>query len=186
MHCNHCGAELAEGVKFCAACGQPVENREDPQAHPSGAFEVPRPPVAYAGFWLRAVAYLLDSILLGFTVGIFVLRPLMERAGISSDNPWVLFTGSSRQIVAINLLVTMAGWLYWALLESSPWQATLGKKALGLYVTDLAGKRVSFARASGRHFGKIIFIGFILAGFTPKKQALHDMMAGCLVLKRTT
>lgn len=173
------------GARFCASCGQTAENREEPQAHPSGALETSRPPLAYAGFWLRAAAYLLDSILLGFTVGIFLMGPLLERAGLSSENPWVLFTGNSRQIVAINLLVTMAGWLYWAVFESSPWQATLGKKALGLYVTDLAGRRVSFARASGRHFGKIIFIGFILAGFTPRKQALHDMMAGCLVLKKT-
>jgi len=81
-------------------------------------------------------------------------------------------------------------WLYHALMESSEWQATLGKKALGLVVTDMAGQRVSFGRSTGRHFGKIItnmvpaFIGYIMAGFTEKKQALHDMMAGCLVLRR--
>jgi len=81
-------------------------------------------------------------------------------------------------------------WLYHALMESSEWQATLGKKALGLVVTDMAGQRVSFARSTGRHFGKIItnmvplFIGYIMAGFTAKKQALHDMLAGCLVLRR--
>jgi uncharacterized RDD family membrane protein YckC len=66
----------------------------------------------------------------------------------------------------------------------------LGKKALGLVVTDMAGRRVSFGRATGRHFSKIItnmvpaLIGYIMAGFTEKKQALHDMMAGCLVLRR--
>jgi uncharacterized RDD family membrane protein YckC len=145
--------------------------------------------MVYAGFWLRAAAYLLDSIVLGFAVGIFILGPLMQRAGISPDNPWVLFTGTSRQIIAINLLANMASWLYWALLESSPWQATLGKKLLGLAVTDLAGRRISFARATGRYFGKIIsglivFIGFAMAGFTEKKQALHDMIAGCLVVKK--
>jgi len=81
-------------------------------------------------------------------------------------------------------------WLYHALMESSEWQATVGKKALGLVVTDMAGQRVSFARSTGRHFGKIItnmvplFIGYIMAGFTEKKQALHDMLAGCLVLRR--
>jgi uncharacterized RDD family membrane protein YckC len=141
--------------------------------------------MVYAGFWLRLAAYLLDSLVLGLAVGIFILGPLMQRAGISPDNPWVLITGTSRQIVAINLLVAMAQWMYWALMESSPWQATLGKKMLGLAVTDLAGRRISFARASGRQFGKIIFVGFILAGFTQKKQALHDMIASCLVLKKT-
>lgn len=145
--------------------------------------------MVYAGFWLRLVAYLLDSIALGFVVGIFILGPLMERAGISPENPWVLFTGTSRQIIAINLLATMASWLYWALLESSRWQATLGKKMLGLEVTDLEGRRISFARASGRYFGKIVsvlslFLGFAMAGFTPKKQALHDMIASCLVVKK--
>lgn len=145
--------------------------------------------MVYAGFWLRLVAYLLDSIALGFVVGIFILGPLMERAGISPENPWVLFTGTSRQMIAINLLATMASWLYWALLESSRWQATLGKKMLGVEVTDLEGRRISFARASGRYFGKIVsvlslFLGFAMAGFTPKKQALHDMIASCLVVKK--
>ena len=83
-------------------------------------------------------------------------------------------------------------WLYHALLESSEWQATVGKRVLGLVVTDMAGQRVSFGRSTGRHFGKIItnlvpaFIGYLLAGFTEKKQALHDMIAGCLVLRRNS
>jgi uncharacterized RDD family membrane protein YckC len=144
---------------------------------------------AYAGFWLRLVAYIIDSLLLGVVTGIFVLMPLLQRAGISPDNPWILFTGRGRQIAAINLLVGMAGWVYWAVLESSPWQATLGKKALGLTVTDLQGRRISFARASGRHFGKIVSgvilgLGFVMIGFTERKQALHDMLAGCLVMRK--
>jgi uncharacterized RDD family membrane protein YckC len=80
-------------------------------------------------------------------------------------------------------------WLYYALLESSAWQGTLGKKALGLEVTDLQGRRIGFGRASGRFFAKFIsvltlFIGFIMAGFTERKQALHDMIAGCLVIRK--
>ena len=146
--------------------------------------------MVYAGFWLRAAAYLLDSIVLSFPVGVFILWPLMERSGISPDNPWVLFTGTSRQIIAIKLLGTMAMWLYWALLESSRWQATLGKKMLGLVVTDLEGRRISFARASGRFFGKFISnltlgVGYLMAGFTQNKQALHDRVARCLLLKKT-
>jgi uncharacterized RDD family membrane protein YckC len=76
-------------------------------------------------------------------------------------------------------------------MESSQYQGTLGKMALGLIVTDLQGRPLSFARASGRFFGKIITgmipfgIGYIMAGFTEKKQALHDMIAGCLVLRKT-
>jgi uncharacterized RDD family membrane protein YckC len=80
-------------------------------------------------------------------------------------------------------------WLYYALSESSSWQGTLGKKMLNLTVTDLSGQPISFARASGRYFAKFITnliplaIGYILAGFTEKKQAIHDMIAGCLVLR---
>jgi uncharacterized RDD family membrane protein YckC len=76
-------------------------------------------------------------------------------------------------------------------MESSQYQGTFGKMALGLIVTDLEGRPLSFARASGRFFGKIITgmipfgIGYIMAGFTEKKQALHDMIAGCLVLRKT-
>jgi uncharacterized RDD family membrane protein YckC len=182
LNCPKCGVDVADDATSCAACGEPIENDSTLGAGaPSARIEAKR--VVYAGFWLRVVAYSIDSLLLGVVVGIVLLRPLMEHAGISSDNPWVLFNGDSRQVVAINLMVMMAGWLYWAVLESSSWQATLGKKALGLKVTDLQGHRISLARASARHFGKIIFVGFILAGFTAKKQALHDMLAGCLVLR---
>jgi uncharacterized RDD family membrane protein YckC len=192
LYCPKCGSEVTEGAISCGACGQPIARGEnsEPDASPETASTMARRPMVYAGFWLRAAAYLLDSIVLGFVVGIFILGPLMERAGISPDNPWVLFTGTSRQVIAINLLGTMASWLYWALLESSRWQATLGKRMLGLEVTDLAGHRISFARATGRYFGKaasalLLFVGFMMAGFTEKKQALHDMFASCLVLKKT-
>jgi uncharacterized RDD family membrane protein YckC len=84
--------------------------------------------------------------------------------------------------------VGVAGWLYFALMESSAKGATLGKMALGLRVTDLSGNRISFGRATGRYFGKIVSgmifsIGYIMAGFTQQKQALHDIMAGCLVVR---
>jgi uncharacterized RDD family membrane protein YckC len=72
-------------------------------------------------------------------------------------------------------------------MESSSRQATVGKIALGLRVTDLNGERITFLRATGRYFGKIIsgmilYIGFIMAAFTEKRQALHDLMAECLVV----
>ena len=87
------------------------------------------------------------------------------------------------------MISTIIQWLYFSLTESSSWQATLGKKALGLTVTDLEGRRIGFGRATGRYFAKylstlILFIGWLMAGFTEKKQALHDMMAGTLVLRK--
>src|SRR5260370_40301805 len=98
-------------------------------------------------------------------------------------------------IVVVVCLATarlVVPWLYRALIECSEWQATLGKKALDLVVTDMAGQRGSFGRGTGRHFAKIIAnlasfgigLGYVMAAFTEKKQALHDMLAGCLVLRR--
>jgi len=83
----------------------------------------------------------------------------------------------------------VAGWLYFALLESSTLQATPGKMALGLYVADVNGRRISFGRASGRFVGKLLSslllgVGYVVAAFSARKQALHDMMADCLVLRR--
>jgi uncharacterized RDD family membrane protein YckC len=96
----------------------------------------------------------------------------------------------------VSVLVLFGGvaligqWLYYAYLESGEKQATWGKQVLGIYVTDLSGNRVTFARASGRYFARLITgmiplaIGYIMAGFTERKQALHDMIASCLVLRR--
>jgi len=87
-------------------------------------------------------------------------------------------------------LSIVASWIYSAYLESSPNQGTLGKMALGLIVTDLQGRRISFGHATGRFFAKIITgliplgIGYMMAGFTEKKQALHDMIAATLVLRK--
>ncbi|MBP2070853.1 RDD family protein [Thermoanaerobacterium butyriciformans] len=119
----------------------------------------------YAGFWRRFVAYIIDGLILGIIEAIF----------ISAKMPYA---------------VLFVGWLYYALMESSSTQATLGKMALGLYVTDLNGDKIGFGRATGRYFGKIIsglilFVGFMMAGWTARKQALHDIMAETLVLKRT-
>jgi uncharacterized RDD family membrane protein YckC len=80
------------------------------------------------------------------------------------------------------------GWLYDALQESSVHQATFGKRACGLRVTDLNGQRISFARATGRHFAEILsaitlFIGYMMAGWTERKQALHDIIAGTYVVR---
>jgi uncharacterized RDD family membrane protein YckC len=90
-------------------------------------------------------------------------------------------------LIGLSLIVK---WLYFAYLESGEKQATWGKQILGLYVTDLSGNPISFGRASGRFFAKIISglipfaIGYIMAGFTERRQALHDMIASCLVLRR--
>jgi len=200
MFCSKCGASIADGTIFCTSCGQlaatspsvasatpPVQ----PTWQPAGAAPAARAPVTYAGFWLRFVAIIIDGIVLGVVLGI-PFAVVMTAMGVS-------FIGVSRPeemagpfigVFALFEIIIFAGqWLYYALMESSSWQATLGKKALGLYVTDMNGQRITFGRATGRYFGKLIsgmilLIGYMMAGFTEKKQALHDIMAGCLVLRK--
>jgi len=209
MFCPKCGTQLADDAAFCTSCGQAVQ-RIPSAAYPSPAAppppqpqaveqqpaqnvwqtRAPSQPVAYAGFWLRLVAYIIDAIILGMA-GVIAFFPLF-RANIhafTTQNPWEVYTSMSRPLFAIRLLALMLGWIYYASMESSSWQATLGKKILGLKVTNLAGNRITFARASGRFFGKILSgmilgIGFLMAGFTARKQALHDILAGCLVLRQ--
>jgi uncharacterized RDD family membrane protein YckC len=129
----------------------------------------------YAGFWRRLAAYLIDNILIGVVIGILIaiLGAIADDAG-----------------VVIGYLIAIVGsFAYFAWFESSEYQATVGKIALGIQVTDLEGNRVSFGKALGRTLAKILssiilYIGFIMAAFTEKKQGLHDMIAGTLVVKK--
>ncbi len=189
MQCPKCGVESPDDAELCRACGEPLPNSTGSQPQSSG-FAPARREVVYAGFWLRAVAYFIDLVLITIIAGTAILVPLMARGAIPADKPWFLLTEKSRQVLAIELLVQMICWLYFASFESSSWQATPGKRMLGLVVTDIEGRRVTFARASGRFFGKLLsqfifFLGFVMAGFTERKQALHDMLARCLVVRKT-
>lgn len=134
----------------------------------------------YAGFWRRFAAAIIDSIICGVAGAILggILGGMLgiARAGTGSIEAGSFFAG------------TIINWLYHCLFESSKYQATPGKMALQIMVTDMQGNRVSFARATGRHFAKYLsmltlYIGFIMAGFTDRKQALHDMVASCLVVR---
>jgi uncharacterized RDD family membrane protein YckC len=153
--------------------------------------------VAYAGFWLRFVAFLIDGVV-ALVAFVILLIPLFILTGagaalskIGSDEDISNDVGAFLGFGFIGFfgIILVVSWLYYALSESSSWQATLGKKMLNLKVTDLTGQPISFGRASGRFFARIITkliplgIGYILAGFTEKKQAIHDMIASCLVLR---
>jgi len=154
-------------------------------------------PVRYAGFWWRFLAYLIDEVVLSFVAGIFVI-PLMGIFGLSiysmaesgvdlEESP--MFWGSLVSFyVSVIIISVLINWLYFAIMESSKLQGTLGKFLLTIKVTDYQYERVSFGKASGRFFSKyissfILMIGYIMAGLTEKKQALHDMIAGCYVIK---
>ncbi len=155
------------------------------------------PVIAYAGFWKRFAAYLIDSIVLSI-VSLIIILPFIFVLGMGvaltaiSEEPEQAIPAIVGAIVGwlfMALLLTVGQWLYFALMESSRQQGTLGKMAVGIKVTDLNGNPVTFGRASGRYFAKIISgltfgIGYIIAGFTDRKQALHDMIASCLVLDK--
>jgi uncharacterized RDD family membrane protein YckC len=132
----------------------------------------------YGGFWRRLTAAAADAVLINVLVD-----AAMDAVRAWAEPPRGVFglrTG-------IKLLVA---WIYVAGMECSPLQASIGKLALGLRVTDLEGRRVSFGRATLRHWSKLLSgpftlgLGYLMIAFTRKKQALHDRIAGCLVVRR--
>jgi uncharacterized RDD family membrane protein YckC len=135
--------------------------------------------VFYAGFWLRALAMLIDAFIVFFILLPLVVALIYFGNVQSDDEPMGRF---------VALVIIVGVWLYFAFQESGRVQATFGKRIMGLRVTDMEGRPVSFWRATGRHFGKFLsglslYIGFVIAGFTSKKQSLHDLMASCLVVR---
>jgi len=153
---------------------------------PSAAL-LPEGLVIHAGFWRRVAAYTMDSLILTILMGIvFGVLFAAGTAAVASEQGGIAFALMGLGYV---LLVVIA-WLYYAKFESGPTQTTPGKRLMGLKVTDDKGQRLSFGRATGRFFGKIVTgiiplgIGYMLAGWTGRKQALHDMMAGtCIVFR---
>ena len=144
---------------------------------------------AYAGFWRRVLASLLDWAVVGFPsffVSLIAYRVSYGPTPAPQDQSAVTFV---RWITAGVFVVVFIGqWLYFALMESSSKQATLGKLIAKIRVTDLSANRISFGRASARYFAKYIssitfLIGYLMAGFTQRKQALHDIIAETLVLR---
>ena len=172
MFCAHCGLALPDAASFCPRCGTATaaEGTEagDPAsaglAHAMPHAALPAQPpgvvvpamVPYAGFWRRLVAMFLDGLILTFVTfpfQWFMRAPVfgwMNADNLSFDEMMTLLSASTASI----LLGWLCSWLYFALLESSKLQGTLGKAALDISVTDLEGRRVSFGRATGRYFGK--------------------------------
>lgn len=133
----------------------------------------------YAGFWVRFFAYLVDLIPL--SILLFVMSIILGEMPLDSD------PAASAASIA-DLISFFAGIIYFVGFESSSYQATPGKMAVGLIVVDETGRRMSFMRALGRYFAKIpsaliLLIGFIMVGFTARKQGLHDMIASTLVVR---
>lgn len=182
MYCPKCGTHIPEESSICTSCGTNVTELKAASTPAGAQFRAIQPGAAisgetvYAGFWRRFLAAIIDSIVL--TAGSMILAFVAIGVGQNAAES-VLF-------MLINLAMN---WLYKALMESSSQQATLGKMAIGIKVTDINGQRIGFWRASGRFFAQVfsslsLGIGFIMAGFTKRRQALHDKVAGTLVVKK--
>ena len=156
--------------------------------------------VVYASFISRLVAMLIDGLIIGCIQGI-IITPILAAMGLGiastvsgseelSDEATVGLIGAIIAAVgSIVLIVYAISLFYYAIMESSKAQASLGKMALGIKVTDLDGNRISFGKAFLRAIGKLIsssimLIGYIMAAFTEKKQGLHDIIANTIVVKK--
>jgi len=157
-------------------------------------------PPGYAVLWKRAVAFLIDAVVVVsiYSAVIYLVNTLLR---LPVEYSFILERGLSLKMtryveenfIGIVLLYSLSKlavlFPYFALMESSRWMGTVGKQAVRIKVTDLAGRRISFGRATGRFFakilsGQILLIGYLIAAFTRKRQTLHDLLAGTVVVNK--
>ena len=201
MFCSQCRRSLDATTQVCPACGRDTGVvPRGPSRFVSQIRNLPahEPRVSYAGFWLRFLAWVIDAAMLA-GIGFFILGRLTSFASVSDvfgsfdpvdemDN-WLNAFGFG-VIGFFFLFFLLISWIYYAAMESSPWQGTIGKRALGIIVTDSNGVKLDFWRASGRFFSRIVTnlvplgIGYVIAGFTRRRQALHDLIASTIVLHK--
>jgi uncharacterized RDD family membrane protein YckC len=208
--CNKCGTLNTVGAQFCSQCGAPTNPvagatpmpgamNPPPPANPyppaaaayPGAMPYPAAAplggVRYGGFWIRVVAAIIDAIVV--RVVAWPIGMMFSLGGLAGTLGGFPHGGMGLHLLGggvVALVFLFGSWLYEAFMLSSPYQATLGKMIFGMKVTDLYGNRISFGRATGRHFAKWISdaslgLLYIMVGFTERKQGLHDMLAGTLV-----
>lgn len=191
--CSSCGNPLLPDGDFCLFCGDVLTDRPHPPPTSPAATttlaELPGPtPFEYAGFWLRVWAGSIDvflealAALLVTVIVDLVLKIVSPIYGLSPITARYV-TG-----IAFIFVLTIGAWLYCAFSESSEHRATIGKRIVGLQVMTASGGKLSFGQASVRHFMKFLSLftaafGFLMAGWTKRRQALHDMPQDCLVVR---
>ena len=196
-----------------------------------------RLPLEYAGFWVRTVAFIIDSVVVYVAQTLLQVALGLQAVAFTDLESMRQYIGDARVVTGwalFTLLAILWQWLYYAFMEASSRQGTLGKMALGLAVTDLEGRKLSFARASGRFLGKgvanalagvvllvgtlgltagmnpnasdpstaftaaaamgvlaalllavvIVIASNVMAAFTKRKQALQDIVSGCVVVRK--
>jgi len=185
MVCSTCGSQLFSGASFCHQCGATLKR--------SAA------PVRYAGFWRRVAAVFIDLLLMApvyITLKEAFLTPSAKDGQLMASALFSQLSPADEQLVKL-IVVTWAGniagfiflscGVYYVLAECSPLQGTLGKRLLGLRVADLDGNQLRFGKALKRYLYRVVssipfYVGFVMAGFTKRKQALHDILASTLVV----
>lgn len=202
IFCSKCGAQNSAMAQFCQNCGLTLSSNLAPTqaAAPARAYAA-APPVAYAppsiygGFWIRLLAHLIDHVILGaiaapmfFIIALPTIVRVAHEAERNQEPSPEMIMAILSSVFLYAAIAFIGQWLYEALLTSSSWQGTIGKRVLRLKVVDEAGNRIGFGRATGRFFAKILSsmffcIGFIMVGFTERKRGLHDMLAGAVVMK---
>ena len=176
MYCHHCGKFNLDDARRCVSCGENIARPSPAEVHKD------------AGFWLRFVAYWIDTGV-AFVLYMIVAIPLALMLGVAMASQF-----SSRQLDVIgnlfgSVMWIVVHWLYFTLSESSARQGTFGKWLLGLEVADSSGYSIGFGHANVRYWSKLLsalplLAGFFLAGITDRKQALHDIIAGTYVVRR--
>jgi len=182
--CKACGITTKQS--FCSSCGADLRVVAGAESDKSNDFfendphlKIGDTTVEFAGFWKRFLAYLIDGLIMGASIYAITLGVTFLLALLGYYNDGI--------VIAIYSVVIICTVIYYSIFESSKFQATPGKMALGIKVTDSNFKKLSFGHALGRFLFKIIsgvilYIGYIMAGFTPKKQALHDILAKTYVI----
>lgn len=184
MFCPQCGTWAPDEATHCQLCGASLRGDHLPPIAPGGALHatapVARAALQYAGFWRRFAAVLVDSLVLWF--------PGATMRVILGLDPFAPFDPQTTTVWASVFFEYVLGWLYAALLISSPWRGTLGLLVMDLQVTDLHGERVSFGRASWRYLAQLLTLftlgfGYLMQLATPRRQTLHDWVSRTVVIR---
>ncbi|MBV1908585.1 MAG: RDD family protein [Kangiellaceae bacterium] len=186
FNCTACNVPNASNARFCTNCGASlaIEKTSPYQSPESSSNRALVSEFAFAGFWKRFIAYVIDGIL--FTL-LFVLFIYFLGGSAFSTNPNEV--EDIYAAIGVYVLYYPSWWLYFAVMESSNFQGTLGKKIMGIKVTNRFGQPIGFGQATARHFSALLTqltftIGYLMTAFTARKQALHDMVAGTLVVNQ--
>lgn len=187
LPCPSCKTMNQMTARFCLNCGASLADNTTPYQPPSAHHQAPSMAAEflYAGFWKRLFAYIIDYIIFNMLMVMIAILGFANAINFNETDPIALVTSLS----TFYLVYYLGWWLYFSLQESSTAQATIGKRLLGIKVTDMTGQQLSFMHAAGRQLSGVVTvftltIGYLVAAFTGRKQALHDMIAGCVVVNR--